>query len=54
MRNGYKCTYGKAEMLKGDLSGYCSVRIDQKNRFIFKADKVAVIIIQCSGHYYDT
>ena len=29
MRNGYQCTYGKAEMLKGDFSGYCSIRIDQ-------------------------
>ena len=30
MRNGYQCTYGKTEMLKGDFSGYCSIRIDQK------------------------
>ena len=29
MRNGYQCTYEKAEMLKGDFSGYCSIRIDQ-------------------------
>ena len=53
MRNGYQCTYGKAEMLKGDFSGYCSIRIDQKNRIVFKADVVAVIIIQCGGHYND-
>ena len=53
MRNGYQCTYEKAEMLKGDFSGYCSIRIDQKNRIVFKADEVAVIIIKCGGHYHD-
>ena len=54
MRNGYQCTYGKAEKLKGDFSGYCSVRIDQKNRIVFAADEMTVIIIQCGGHYHDT
>ena len=31
MRNGYQCSYGKVEILKGDFSGYASVRIDKKN-----------------------
>ncbi len=53
MRNGYQCSYGKAEMLKGDFSGYASVRIDQKNRIIFSADEDTVTIIQCGGHYDD-
>ena len=30
-RNGYQCI-GKPQPLKGDLSGYWSVRIDEKNR----------------------
>ena len=34
-RNGFQCSYGKPEMLKGDLSGYASVRIDKKNRLVF-------------------
>lgn len=53
MRNGYQCSYGKVEMLKGDFSGYASVRIDQKNRIIFSADEDTVTVIQCSGHYDD-
>lgn len=53
MRNGYSCSYGKAEMLKGDFSGYASVRIDKKNRIIFSVDDNRVIIIQCGGHYDD-
>ena len=53
LRNGYQCTYGKAEMLKGDLSGYASVRIDKKNRIIFSANDTSVTIVQCTGHYDD-
>ena len=53
MRNGYKCSYGKAEMLKGDFSGFASIRIDKKNRIIFSADENKITIIQCGGHYYD-
>ena len=53
MRNGYQCSYGKVEMLKGDFSGYASVRIDKKNRLIFSADEHTVTVIQCGGHYDD-
>jgi len=35
-RNGYRATCGKVELLKGDLSGYASVRIDQKNCLVFQ------------------
>ena len=34
-RNGYQCS-GKPEPLKGDLGGYWSVRIDEKNRIVFR------------------
>ena len=54
VRNGYQCTAGKVEMLKGDFSGYASVRIDKKNRIIFRADEKTVMIVQCGGHYNDT
>lgn len=53
MRNGYNSSYGKVEMLKGGFSGYASVRIDKKNRIIFKADKETVTIVRCIGHYDD-
>lgn len=53
MRNGYQCSYGKAEMLKGDFAGYASLRIDKKNRIIFSADENVITIIQCCGHYND-
>ncbi len=36
-RYGYECS-GKPEPLKGDLSGYWSVHIDQKNRIVFRID----------------
>ncbi|MBQ7592796.1 MAG: Txe/YoeB family addiction module toxin [Synergistaceae bacterium] len=52
-RNGYTCSYGKPEMLRGDLAGYASVRIDGKNRLIFQVDDVQVTIIQSGGHYDD-
>ena len=53
MRNGYQCSYGKVEMLKGDFSGYASVRISKKNRIIFSVDDDTVTVIQCTGHYDD-
>ena len=53
MRNGYKCSYGKVEMLKGYFRGYASVRIDKKNRLIFRVDDTTVTIIQCGDHYQD-
>ena len=53
MRNGYDCSYGKVEMLKGDFSGFASVRIDKKNRIIFSVDDNKVTVIQCGGHYDD-
>ena len=51
-RNGYNCT-GKPEPLRGDLSGWWSVRIDEKNRLIFKIENDAVEIYQCGTHYGD-
>ena len=36
-RNGYQCT-GKPEPLSGNLAGYWSVHIDEKNRIVFKID----------------
>ena len=51
-RNGYDCT-GKPEPLIGDFSGYWSVRIDSKNRIVFKIENDAINIAQCGSHYRD-
>ena len=51
-RNGYNCI-GKPEPLKGDKTGWWSVRIDEKNRLIFKIENEVVEITQCGTHYGD-
>ena len=42
---------GKAEMLKNELSGFCSRRIDDVNRLVYRINVDCVEIIQCKGHY---
>lgn len=51
-RNGYNCI-GKPEPLKGDLSGSWSVRIDEKNRLIFKIEDGHIKVFECGSHYGD-
>ena len=51
-RNGYKCK-GKSEPLKGNLAGYWSVRINQKDRLVFRIVDGALEIAQCRTHYGD-
>ena len=51
-RNGYN-SIGKPEPLRGDLSGYWSVRIDDKNRIVFRINNDALEIWQCGSHYRD-
>ena len=51
-RNGYDCM-GKPEALKGNLSGLYSVRIDGKNRLVFRISNSAIEIAQCKTHYGD-
>lgn len=52
-RNGYDCSYGKPERLRSNLTGLASVRIDQKNRLVFRVDDEKVIITECGTHYGD-
>ncbi|MBQ7502033.1 Txe/YoeB family addiction module toxin [bacterium] len=51
-RNGYRCL-GKPEPLSGNLTGFWSVRIDEKNRIVFRIHNNAVEIAQCGSHYRD-
>ena len=51
-RNGYN-GIGKPEPLKGDLSGYWSVKIDEKNRIVFRIKDNRLEIVQCGTHYRD-
>jgi len=51
-RNGYNCA-AQLEPLKGNLSGFYSVRIDKKNRLVFKIADDDIEILECGGHYGD-
>ncbi len=51
-RNGYQCT-GRPEPLSGNLAGYWSVKIDEKNRIVFRISGEYLEIIQCGTHYRD-
>ncbi|CAA0276154.1 putative toxin [Acinetobacter baumannii] len=42
---------GKPEGLLGDLSGFWSRRIDEKNRLVYAVDDAAITIISCRHHY---
>lgn len=43
---------GKPEQLKGDLSGFRSRRIDDRNRLVYRIiDEEILEIVSCRGHY---
>ena len=51
-RNGLSGGIGKPEALKGDLQGFWSRRIDDKNRLVYnQSEDGALCIIACRGHY---
>lgn len=51
-RNGNE-GIGKPEPLTGDLSGFWSRRINQKDRLIYALEMDQIIIIACRYHYDD-
>ena len=51
-RNGYNCI-GKPEKLSGNLTGFWSVRIDKKNRIVFRIIDNHLEIAECGSHYGD-
>lgn len=42
---------GKPEPLRGELSDYCSRRIDEVNRLVYRATDTEIVIIACRFHY---
>ncbi|MDC5321075.1 Txe/YoeB family addiction module toxin [Acinetobacter baumannii] len=42
---------GKPEPLVGDLSGFWSRRIDEKNRLVYEVTDSAITVISCRYHY---
>ena len=51
-RNGNE-GLGKPESLKGNLSGYWSRRISEKDRLIYRFDETTIYIAACKGQYGD-
>ena len=52
-RNGYD-GIGKPEPLRGDLPGWWSRHVDEKNRLVYRLiGNEAIEISQCRGHYDD-
>ena len=42
---------GKPAPLRGDLSGFWSRRIDEKNRLVYRFSSDFLEIASCKGHY---
>ena len=42
---------GKPELLKNELSGFCSRRIDREHRLVYAVLKDEIVITQCRYHY---
>ena len=51
-RNGNE-GIGKPEPLIGNLSGFWSRRINEKDRLIYKIDEYNIYILSCRYHYSD-
>ena len=53
-RNGPLSGIGNPEALRDNLHGFCSCRIDEKNRLVYKIESGShIYIAQCKGHYND-
>ena len=44
---------GKPELLRGNLSGFASRRIDAVHRLVYRVNDGVLEILSCRGHYDD-
>lgn len=44
---------GHPEPLSGNLTGWWSRHIDEKNRIVYKFKEESTTILSCKNHYYD-
>lgn len=42
---------GKPELLRGNLTGFWSRRIDSEHRLVYAVEEETVLIFSCRGHY---
>ncbi len=52
-RNGAGVGLGKPEPLTGNLKGFYSRRINEKDRLIYKVENNVISILACRYHYSD-
>ncbi len=52
-RNGAGVGLGKPEPLTGNLKGFYSRRINEKDRLIYKVENNVISILVCRYHYSD-
>ncbi len=45
---------GKPELLKYEMQGYWSRRIDEEHRLIYKIEGEMVVIVSCKYHYHES
>ena len=52
-RNGPTEGIGNPEPLKGNLQGYFSRKINEKDRLVYRVENGQLLIAQCRNHYDD-
>lgn len=52
-RNGALSGIGEPELLKGNLQGEYSRRINVKDRLVYHIEENRIYIVSCRGHYDD-
>ena len=50
-RDGENQGIGKPEPLKGNMIGFYSRRIDEKNRLVYRVNHDVIEIVTCREHY---